>query len=351
MGRKRLRKCLSLSSNDSSDDMEMEIKKDVKRTPMMKRKTRMLSLTPLERKRIPESRPVLKDLVQKEKRNDNLSSPHDTNNLLNDVEVIEIVDENGSQKEMQDNTSLWTEKYMPTSIVDVAVHVNKKREVRKWITDAFTKGNKNRFLFLCGPSGCGKSTLITSLVNEMQIPILQWADTAGIQDTPYIEKNVHSISQQRSSRTYVSALQDFQTFLYQSCIYSSLPLTSKTTKGNGVHAATTNGVHAATANRAHASTKQQVILVEEWPLCHREESVSKFHSLLTTVLTRTKFPIIFIYSDVQHKSKVSLNALSRLFSPTVMESEHSEIIHCNPIAKGKSIAYCIFTSFIFKYSF
>ncbi|KAF9004565.1 Rad17 cell cycle checkpoint protein-domain-containing protein [Cyathus striatus] len=75
--------------------------------------------------------------------------------------------------------------YEPTTEAELAVHVKKVDDVRRWLSEAFDGGPSGkltryrRILVLTGPAGTGKTTTIRILSREMGFEILEWRTGIG----------------------------------------------------------------------------------------------------------------------------------------------------------------------------
>ncbi|KAF8811191.1 hypothetical protein BYT27DRAFT_7221588 [Phlegmacium glaucopus] len=86
---------------------------------------------------------------------------------------------------MPDDIALWMDKYEPTTEAELAVHVRKVGDVRRWLTEAFDGGplgklkKYRRILALTGPAGTGKTSTIRVLAREMGFEIMEWRNAVG----------------------------------------------------------------------------------------------------------------------------------------------------------------------------
>ncbi|KAJ7510273.1 Rad17 cell cycle checkpoint protein-domain-containing protein [Mycena galericulata] len=80
---------------------------------------------------------------------------------------------------------LWVDIYEPTTEAELAVHVKKVQDVRRWLDEAFVGGPSGklrkyrRILALTGPAGTAKTATIRVLARELDFEILEWRNAMG----------------------------------------------------------------------------------------------------------------------------------------------------------------------------
>ena len=139
------------------------------------------------------------------------------------------------QREPKDS-SMWVDKYAPTTSAQLCVAPKKVKEVRQWMTDP----ESSRLLVFVGSPGIGKSTTIRVLASELGWTVHEWSDSSTSQHYTGAGGGI------LSSVDHTNALESFQDFLDRAGAgFSSLSL--------GVEDATVS-------NDARA---QSVILIDE----------------------------------------------------------------------------------------
>lgn len=103
------------------------------------------------------------------------------------------------------DTSLWIDKYAPTSAAQLCVAPKKVKEVRAWLTAP----SSSRLMVFVGSPGIGKSTVIKVLASELGWTVHEWNDSSSSQH--YTGRGDSLTSVDRSN-----ALESFQEFLDRS---------------------------------------------------------------------------------------------------------------------------------------
>ena len=80
------------------------------------------------------------------------------------------------QREPKDS-SMWVDKYAPTTSAQLCVAPKKVKEVRQWMTDP----ESPRLLVFVGSPGIGKSTTIRVLASELGWTVHEWSDSSTSQ--------------------------------------------------------------------------------------------------------------------------------------------------------------------------
>ncbi|TEB29646.1 Rad17-domain-containing protein [Coprinellus micaceus] len=90
----------------------------------------------------------------------------------------------GKEKAPPDDR-MWVDIYEPNTEAELAVHVRKVEDVRRWLQDAFEGGPSGklkkyrRILALTGPAGTGKTATLKVLSKELGFEIIEWRNSIG----------------------------------------------------------------------------------------------------------------------------------------------------------------------------
>lgn len=83
----------------------------------------------------------------------------------------------GRRKRKRRDTSMWVDKYAPTTAAQLCVAPKKVKEVRQWLQDP----ESSRLLVFVGSPGVGKSTAIKVLASELGWTVHEWSDSCSSQ--------------------------------------------------------------------------------------------------------------------------------------------------------------------------
>lgn len=231
----------------------------------------------------------------------NLNSTFDNHQRIGQQEVNDF--SNQSQvikRENVVNELTWTDKYAPSSRVDLAVHKKKIEELELWLKLNLNEKKPAPILLLTGPAGVGKTTTLKVLSKELNCQIQEWANpiTAAFNmDSAMIEYTKLGGSGYQSQKIL------FQDFLLRANKYRSLNIF-----GDDQY-------------------KNKLVLVEDYPNTFFQHP-STFHEIVRKyVLTGSK-PLVFIISDSTHG-----NSNERLLFPKDFQDElNIHHISFNPVA-------------------
>jgi cell cycle checkpoint protein len=109
------------------------------------------------------------------------------------------------------SSSLWVEKYAPSTSSDLCIAPKKVNEVRSWISAAIARTTPCKLLILVGSPGIGKSTMVEQLAQEMNLAVREWSESysTGV----YGPRGILSVDQQ-------SPIAQFEEFLKQALAIS-----------------------------------------------------------------------------------------------------------------------------------
>ncbi|KAJ7650689.1 Rad17 cell cycle checkpoint protein-domain-containing protein [Roridomyces roridus] len=187
----------------------------------------------------------------------------------------------GKEKEKEkqlrvDEDRLWVDIYEPVTEAELAVHVKKVQDVRRWLDEAFVGGptgklrKYRRILALTGPAGTAKTTTIRILARELNLEILEWRNSAG---------------ESRGNIDDDTLFSKFETFLER--------------------ASTCQNLFEAASSSAK---KRQLILVEDFPNILHSDTQVRFHAALNALVsspTDPPVPVVVIVSDAGLRGEAS----------------------------------------------
>ncbi|KAJ8079450.1 RFC checkpoint protein Rad17 [Marasmius tenuissimus] len=184
---------------------------------------------------------------------------------------------------------LWVDIYEPATEGELAVHVRKVDDVRRWLDEAFDGGPSGklrkyrRLLALTGPAGTAKTSTVKVLSREMNFEILEWSSAANDSMGMTFADDMSYASSSRvttSDYSYESSYTKFEAFLTRaaSCQNVLSP-------------------HASSKSAPHA---RGIILLEDLPNLGHLDTRAKFHAALKVIVEASDtnpVPIIIIVSD------------------------------------------------------
>ncbi|KAF8650709.1 hypothetical protein AX16_005082 [Volvariella volvacea WC 439] len=188
---------------------------------------------------------------------------------------------------------LWVDIHEPRTEAELAVHMKKVEDVRRWFQEAFEGGPSGklvkyrRILALTGPAGTGKTATIRVLARELGFEIMEWRssiaeNTMGVRDGFPGDKS----SWMDSDVEYESLFTKFQTFLQRASSCRSL-------------FASTTGLTQSQSTSSKGS--RHIILLEDLPNILHEQTQAQFHAALESLVrsenTYPPIPIVIIVSD------------------------------------------------------
>ncbi|PPQ71519.1 hypothetical protein CVT26_010390 [Gymnopilus dilepis] len=225
--------------------------------------------------------------------------------------------------------TLWVDKYEPITEAELAVHVRKVDDVRRWLGEAFDGGPSGkltkyrRILVLTGPAGTGKTATIRVLSKEMGFEILEWKNTIaevstmgafGDRDDSSYASNGDDFGSQFDS-DYEGLFTKFEAFLTRATTCQSIFNSISTTTASSSTSSQSRSRSRSTASQkptAQASTqnpapkpplpqKRRLILLEDLPNILHAPTQAKFHEALTSLTAfppaTPPVPLVIVVSD------------------------------------------------------
>ncbi|KAL0563836.1 RFC checkpoint protein Rad17 [Marasmius crinis-equi] len=206
-----------------------------------------------------------------------------------DVDTLEETEAGEDSVRAEDGDRLWVDMYEPTTEGELAVHVRKVEDVRRWLFEAFGGGPSGklkkyrRVLVLTGPAGTAKTSTVKVLSREMDFEILEWKTAMN---DPLENGFDDGLTYASSSRTtisdynYESSYTKFEAFL--------------------ARAASCDNVFSSSTSKASGSRGRKIILLEDLPNLGHLDTRAKFHAALKAIVEASDpnpVPIIIVVSD------------------------------------------------------
>lgn len=244
---------------------------------------------------------------------------------------------------------LWVDKYRPRSIPDLAVAPKKLKEIQSWIDgdNGQCHHMRKKLLILVGSPGVGKSTAVQVLAEtECNKQVVSWIESIQPRTT---SEAMLSSRRQLFSLEQKSSLDSFEEFLMESGSGISaltLATTSTTTaynasidnnvcgskgnfakhkqgtnKGQFKHHSFSRSANLETMTKTAIPSGGSLILLEDLPNLHGYDMESRFRSIMTRHLHRSKVPTVLIYSDVA-EGKHRPEDLERLIDPDILYDQN-----------------------------
>ena len=194
---------------------------------------------------------------------------------------------NKSSKQSQ----VWTYKYCPTKVSELAIHPKKLSEVKQWMTTALSDKqptwSPHKLLILQGPAGIGKSTMALLLAKEMGATVRQWKGRRSQASNGFSRRGRSSFGGRHDFPTkYTNELDEFRDFLFQSNRYRGLLLQkTSTTTGMG------------TKKTLRSSGSKEFIVIDAIPYLRNDESKDVFLGILERFLQTTMFPAVMVFTE------------------------------------------------------
>ncbi|KAF8634027.1 hypothetical protein AX17_004292 [Amanita inopinata Kibby_2008] len=196
---------------------------------------------------------------------------------------------------------LWVDIYEPTTEADLAVHVRKVEDVRRWFLEAFNGGPSGklkryrRILVLTGPAGTAKTTTVRVLGRELGFDILEWRSGTGDNFRVYDSDHSHY-------DPYETLMVKFETFFNRASNCQSL-LTTSSLK---THATSSQSSQ---TPRSSNVPGRRIVLLEDLPNVLHPDTQARFHVILRGLVdgppVDQPVPVVIIISDAQTRGEDS----------------------------------------------
>ncbi|KAK0200003.1 Rad17 cell cycle checkpoint protein-domain-containing protein [Desarmillaria ectypa] len=210
-----------------------------------------------------------------------------------------------------EDSQLWVDLYEPTTEAELAVHVKKVEDVRRWLVEAFEGGPSGklrkyrRILALTGPAGTAKTTTMRILAREMDFEILEWRNSIG-------ENSTHTTGQPfaESDPDHEALFSKFETFLARASTCNNL------FRDAAPLASSSQATPSSSTKLTQPSTnvnKRRIILLEDLPNLLHDDTKARFHVALQSLVidpSPNPVPIVIIVSDTGMRGEASDERLS-----------------------------------------
>ncbi|KDR70220.1 hypothetical protein GALMADRAFT_255090 [Galerina marginata CBS 339.88] len=204
--------------------------------------------------------------------------------------------------------TLWVDKYEPTTEAELAVHVRKVEDVRRWLTEAFDGGPSGkltkyrRILALTGPAGTGKTSTIRVLAREMGFEILEWRNSIG-ELAPFANRSESPYQGSSSDRLQPELNTDYEGLFTKFEAFLARASTCQNIFGSS------SSAPASHSRSPETSSNRRIILLEDLPNILHPKTQAQFHealnSLVTSASSNPPVPLVIIISDAGMRGEAS----------------------------------------------
>ncbi|KAF7377832.1 Rad17-domain-containing protein [Mycena sanguinolenta] len=215
----------------------------------------------------------------------------------------------GKEKELlisvvdAEDDRLWVDIYEPTTEAELAVHVKKVQDVRRWFDEALVGGpagklrKYRRILALTGPAGTAKTATIRVLARELDCELLEWRNAMVESTSNLFDDGEHQVYNSDQE----SLLSKFEAFLTRAS--TCQPIFTDTERDTKLSSSQSSSSTARPAAR-----KRQIILLEDLPNILHANTQSRFHAALQSLVMSSSVnpvPIVIIVSDAGIRGEAS----------------------------------------------
>ncbi|KAJ7449259.1 Rad17 cell cycle checkpoint protein-domain-containing protein [Mycena latifolia] len=199
---------------------------------------------------------------------------------------------------------LWVDIYEPTTETELAVHVKKVQDVRRWLDEALVGGPSGklrkyrRILALTGPAGTAKTATIRVLARELDCEILEWRNAMG-------ESSSNGFGDDSPSYDpdHESPFSKFETFLTRASTCQSIFGDAQ------VPQSTAKSSPSPSESSSHSTArKRQILLLEDLPNILHTNTQARFHAALQALVAApaaNPVPVVIIVSDAGMRGEAS----------------------------------------------
>ncbi|KAJ6551690.1 Rad17 cell cycle checkpoint protein-domain-containing protein [Mycena capillaripes] len=203
---------------------------------------------------------------------------------------------------------LWVDIYEPTTEAELAVHVKKVQDVRRWLDEALVGGPSGklrkyrRILALTGPAGTAKTATMRVLARELDCEILEWRNAMEASSSNSFGDDPEADDSYRPNydSDHENLFSKFEAFLTRAStcqtIFTDTERDSKLSSSQS------------SSSTRSPARKQQIILLEDLPNILHAKTQSQFHAALQSIVTSptvNPVPIVIIVSDAGVRGEAS----------------------------------------------
>ncbi|EAU86703.2 hypothetical protein CC1G_06464 [Coprinopsis cinerea okayama7 len=184
---------------------------------------------------------------------------------------------------------LWVDLHEPASEAELAVHVRKVEDVRRWLKEAYEGGPSGklkkyrRILTLTGPAGTGKTSTIKILAKELDFEIVEWRNAIGEVTSSWGQDSYSTGRYQDYDSDSETLFTKFETFFNRAARCQGLAFSGPSSSSSS------------------SKAKRQLVLLEDLPNILHPKTQSQFHdclkSLVESPVSDPPVPVVIIISD------------------------------------------------------
>ncbi|KAK2467922.1 hypothetical protein APHAL10511_000217 [Amanita phalloides] len=196
---------------------------------------------------------------------------------------------------------LWVDIYEPITEAELAVHIRKVEDVRRWFVEACNGGKLKKYrriLVLTGPAGTAKTATVRVLSRELGFEILEWRNS--ISDT-FAAAHDGEIMDYASNDSHETLMTKFGAFFNRASNCQSFFTTLDHHHIAGIPQSSqpSSSLHDGPRDTAG----RRIILLEDLPNVLHSGTQTSFHAILRASVqspsSEPPVPIVIIISDAQ----------------------------------------------------
>ncbi|KAJ7170997.1 Rad17 cell cycle checkpoint protein-domain-containing protein [Mycena filopes] len=205
-----------------------------------------------------------------------------------------------ASKSPTEDDRLWVDIYEPTTEAELAVHVKKVQDVRRWLDEAFVGGPSGklrkyrRILALTGPAGTAKTATMRVLAREFDCEILEWRNAMEEGSSRFGDDGPDFYSSDHES-----LLSKFEAFLTRASTCQTI-FADASTRDTKSSSSPSSSSSSSNTTAARHKRKRQIILLEDLPNILHAATRERFHAALQSLIGAPQVdpvPVVVIVSD------------------------------------------------------